>query len=237
MKGSGETETLYERLTRAEKDVRAVLDGEKPVIDERQSGNSWLVDQLTRLRADFFISESPFAYTTTPQETAEERRWKGDTRYHPLGNMLVREQKALDEYFSKSDIWNFKVLGVDYGFRDTQKPAAEQSGYADNFILSRGNLYSLWQFIGLLKGKLENDPALANKTLVLQNTDGFWNPFIGAMHLDDPALLQQGLFHVTDSYSKTAQILDATGPAKSIEARIGDGLKIEPGSTLLVATH
>src|SRR6185503_10729738 len=108
MAGDNTSARLFESLTRAEKDVRSILDGGKPVIDQRASDNGWIVDQLTRLRAGFFISEIPFAYTTTPQETEEVRRWKGDTRYHPLGNMLMREQKAMAENFRTDDIKNFK---------------------------------------------------------------------------------------------------------------------------------
>ena len=237
MAGNDAPEILLESLTRAEKDVRAMLEGGKPVIDQRTSGNGWIVEQLTRLRAGFFISEIPFAYTTTLQETEEQRRWKGDTRYHPLGHALMCEQKALSENFRKDDIKNFKVLGVDYGFRDTQKNPVAQASYADNFVLSKGDLYSLWQFIGLLKAKIQHDPALEGKTLVLQNTDGFWDPVISALHLDNPALEQQGLLHITDSYAKTAKIIEQAGPAKDTEPRIADGLKIEPGSTILVATH
>ncbi len=237
MAGNDAPQRLLETLTRAEKDVRLMLDGGKPVIDQRTSGNGWIIDQLTRLRAGFFISEIPFAYTTTPQETEEQRRWKGDTRYHPLGNALMCEQKAIAENFSKDDIKNFKVLGVDYGFRNTQDNPVAQAGYADNFILSKGDLYSLWQFIELLKAKIQHDPAVEGKTLILQNSDGFWDPVINALNLDNPALEQQGLLHITDSYAKTAKIIEQAGPAKDTEARIADGLKIEPGSTILVATH
>ncbi len=231
MSNVGADRELYDRLTRAEMDVRAILDGEKVTIGE---DNKWLVDQLTRLRAGFFVSETPYAYTTTPGESDESKKWKGDTRYHPLGYSLVQEQKSLDQYLEKADIKNFKVLGVDYGFRNTATPQTAQASYADNFVLPQGDLYSLWQFIGMLKGKLENDSALDGKNLVIQNIDGFWDPFLHKMGLDDPT---QNLVTVTGNYIGTQQAIESSGTDKTLAPRIAAGLKIEPGSTILVATH
>jgi len=98
------------------------------------------------MRAGFFISEIPWFLHHDAPGNAEERRWKGDTRYHPLGHKLLSEHKQIAESFRRDDIKNFKVLGVDYGFRDTQKDPVTQAGYADSFILSKGDPYSLWQF-------------------------------------------------------------------------------------------
>lgn len=228
---------LRDRLEQTEKMLRAILEGQKPYLDPN-GPQGWLFEQLTRMHAGFFIPESAESYVMLPGEGVRERGLKGDMRFHPLAYKLVLRQKSLEQRLHNEGIKNFKVLGVDYALRDTARNPADQMTQAGALILSRGDLYSLWQFSAILKERLQG--GRSDIPLILQNTaQGFWNPAIGGLGLDILSGETGKGFnvHFSDGPHDTLEILRSHGRNSGSDPQIDPALRIEPGATILVVTR
>lgn len=227
---------LLARLDWAEKTLHAMLYGAKPFVDIRDPGQSWLYEQMTRMYKAGFLCEEPQSYMTLPgEDPAEVGRFKGVTTREPLPKQLTSEYEDFKEvaHDERRNVRNFKILGADDAYR-YRRDALEQADDADSFILTRGGIMELYQFLLFVRAQREQVLDFYKKILVVQNAHGFWNPALKALG----GVQRLGNNFVTDTRHDTAEVVEKLlGGRKGLRPRRGDDREVlPPGSTVFFIT-
>ncbi len=237
------TDTTRNRLNWAITTLRAMLYGDKPCIDIGNPEQSWLFDQMTRMYRAGFLCEEPKCYVTLPGEDLNAvidedhgttlRQLKGVTIREPLPKILTTEEKYLNLTVEEDGIHNFKLFGVDEAYR-YHRDSFGMLNDADAFVLSRGGLMELYQYLRFLKAGVDGVALNGDKRFVVQNSDSFWAPLLAAF---GPEIGQLG-HTITNSRHETAAALKAQlGARSAYPARKGDIPPVaQPGAHIYVVT-
>lgn len=226
--------------------LQEVLKGNKPDIDMGDKNESWMYNQIVRMRADFFVSEIAKSYVFLLEEVsdllekgeytseAEARTYlenaKGITKYHSFGHALMEQNKNIHDLPDAINIKNYKMLGYDYGYRNPETDVLNQAKDADAFVLAPGDFYSLYQFTALLKEKEAG--KMQDKHLVVYNEDGFWDETIDALGLVDNKHVN--VVHSKKGLKNTLSLLGDNMSTPAIYSK--DVLKVKPQSVALLQT-
>jgi predicted Rossmann-fold nucleotide-binding protein len=214
MTGNDAAETLHERLVRAEKNTRAILNGEKPLLDPAMSADRLFQSLLDDMAATRDLDSPAIFYYVTPGDLATgyaAEKKKVNTEVHPLHADLVAAEGRLMTALADRNIRNAQLLGADF-FSEKR---------ANNFILpARGALPALAQALDVL-----TCPNSAPKTLTVDNSTGRWTPLLAMLGLGTPEQILafnsrgQGLhLAVAQSEAEIGDIIAAHGhePVKAI---------------------
>lgn len=236
------------RLKWAEDTLFKILHGEKPSIDTNNKDQAWLYEQMIRMHKDGLLSEEPKSYVFLPNEDpADEEllRYKGVTAREPLPKALTSQARAVRFFLEEKGIRNTKALGEDYAFLYMRDPL-DQLDYADSFVLSKAGLSGLYQWVRYMRASADPAIDMKDKTFVMHNADGFWDPSIDALDLkhvhksEGEKIKKKHIrpFSVADSRHDAATVLrKALGDRADIKARWEENVhKIDAGSTMFVVT-
>ncbi len=223
------------RLRWAEETLYDMLHGEKPALNPDESDQSWLYKQMTRMYRAGFLCEEPKSYVMLAGEVPEEvLLYKGITTREPLPKQLTSEANDLGKLLSERQIENYKVFGVDPSYRYYQDNL-DQLQDADCFVLTKGGIAELYQFVRFLR--LQDDAAIetGDKHVILQNDNGYWKHVVAAL---GDFLNEVPNCTVTDTRHDTCEILEnVLGADKSKKAGTGTMPEIlTPGSTVFFVT-
>lgn len=236
------------RLRWAEETLFKILHGEKPSIDTNDPSQSWLYEQMVQMHRDAFLSEEPKSYVFLPGEDPEDKellRLKGVTVREPLPKALTTQARSVRFYLEDRGVRNVKALGEDYPFLYKRDPL-EQSDYADSFILSKAGLAGLYQWVRFMR--YADDPAVEtdDKTFLMHNADGFWEPTIEALGLKslhkkgDKDITEADVpqFSVADTrHDISAALKLVLADRANFKARWDQDVhNLDPGSTMFLVT-
>lgn len=220
---------LKNRLDWAEKTIHAMLHGGKPAIDPNNPKESWLFDQMTRMYKAGFLCEEPKCYLTLPDENLDTivdpefgttlLDLKGVTLREPLPKILTSEEKNFAQTANEHGIYNYKIFGTDEAYRYPAAPLGQVND-ADAFILPRGGLMELYQYVCFLRAGMESDtPFAGDKLFIVQNSDSYWKPFIDAFG----KVMEKSGHRITNTRHDSAEeLLSALGDKIAIPPKRGN---------------
>lgn len=225
--------SLAAKLQYLEETLAAILAGEKPPITKSHP----LYEQFSRMHEGFFTPETAWSYFTLQGDTAEAIKYKGKTHIHPLGHALLNESRSLRLRADSHKIKNYKIFGEDYGFRTNEVPLAQEH-CANGFVLTRGDVCSLYQFVCFLNDRVQDTQRSIVRMrgpIVIQNSEGFWDPILGYLDLKEKG--HRLNVHVSHEVHGTCEIFEKRLLSQSDEPGLkGSEIRIEPGSVILVAS-
>ncbi|GEM_PF-5108718 len=199
-------------LNRAEDMLRALLAGEKPLLDPDGSyPDRLLVSLLEDMDAAHDLDSPAEFYYLTQQDVLNGRhidKLRINTQVHPLNIDLIAEAEEIIGGLDGQGIKNAQVLGADF-FSEHR---------ADNFILSsRGALPALGQALALINEALAGNQS---RSLIVDNSNGRWTPFLEMTGLADESVAKALNVHVVRHKADIAAVLKTAGrePAKQIPA-------------------
>lgn len=231
----GAPDNRQDILDWALKTLHAMLYGGKPDIDPRHPEQSWLLKQMTRMHHAGFLCEEPESYLTLPEDDPALARYKGVTLREPLPKQLTTEIRYLEKiaHEPRYDVRNFKVLGADDSCR-YRRDCLDQESDADAFILTKGGIMELYQFLIFAKARLEGMQDRQDKLLIVQNDDGFWTPTLEALS----SLPEAAEIRITDTRHDTVETMEQNlGPRRNTPPVQSDGVQtIPPGATIFLVT-
>lgn len=241
MSREGIVQTNQAKAKWLESTLYDILQGKKPSINTNDPNESWLYSQLKRMHKAGMLSAEPSAYVfLTPKEDPSDetlKKFKGATDIEALPKALTTQANEISTQLGEHDIQNYKILGLDHNYHYSKDPL-EQIDDADAFILPAAGLAGLYQWIRFKNARDDGAINLQDKTFIMQNSNNFWDPLLGALGVDrnDPD------FAVTKTRFETTKLINhrmpetqRTKPAKETEHKhplqMGDTVFIITGNT------